>query len=85
MHTPSHKFIAVKLETTGSVERKPFDVVKKLSMVVTPETRHGESGRELCVPYVPIITRAGTAFHSSQKVINEEVTKIIPGMKTVVK
>lgn len=33
----------------------------------------------------PIITLAGTAFHSSQKVINEEVTKMIPGMKTVVK
>lgn len=35
--------------------------------------------------YVPIITRAGTAFHSSQKVMNEDVTRIIPGIKTVVK
>lgn len=35
--------------------------------------------------YVPIITRAGTAFHSSQNVINDEVTNIMPGMKTVVK
>lgn len=68
IHTPSHTFMAVKFDTTGSVERKPFDVVKKLSIVVTP-----------------IITRAGTAFHSSQKVMNELVTKIIPGMKTVVK
>lgn len=37
MQTPSHTFIAVKFETTGSVERKPFEVVKKLSIVVTPE------------------------------------------------
>lgn len=28
---------------------------------------------------------AGTAFHSSQNVIKDEVTRIIPGMKTVVK
>lgn len=34
---------------------------------------------------LPIMTRAGTAFHSSQKVINDEVTRIIPGIKTVVK
>lgn len=34
---------------------------------------------------LPIITRAGTAFHSSQKVMKELVTKMIPGMKTVVK
>jgi len=34
---------------------------------------------------LPIITRAGTAFHSSQNVINELVTRIMPGMKTVVK
>lgn len=68
IHTPSHTFIAVKFDTTGNVERKPFDVVKKLSIVVTP-----------------IITLAGTAFHSSQNVINDDVTKIIPGMNTVVK
>jgi hypothetical protein len=29
-------FMAVKLETTGNVLRKPFDVVKKFSIVVTP-------------------------------------------------
>lgn len=34
---------------------------------------------------LPIITLAGTAFHSSQNVINEDVTRIIPGIKTVVK
>lgn len=39
MHTPSHTFMAVKFETTGSVPRKPVDVVKKLSIVVTPEAR----------------------------------------------
>lgn len=33
----------------------------------------------------PIMTRAGTAFHSSQKVMKDEVTKMIPGIKTVVK
>lgn len=33
----------------------------------------------------PIITRAGTAFHSSQNVMKELVTRIMPGMKTVVK
>lgn len=37
MHTPSHTFIAVKLDTTGNVLRKPFDVVKKFSIVVTPD------------------------------------------------
>lgn len=39
MHTPSHTFMAVRFETTGSVPRKPFDVVKKLSIVVTPATQ----------------------------------------------
>lgn len=68
MHTPSHTFIAVKFDTTGSVLRKPLEVVKKFSIVVTP-----------------IITRAGTAFHSSQKVMKDEVTRMMPGMKTVVK
>lgn len=34
---------------------------------------------------LPIITLAGTAFHSNQKVINDDVTNIMPGMKTVVK
>lgn len=33
----------------------------------------------------PIITRAGTALTSSQKLINELVTRTIPGTKTVVK
>jgi hypothetical protein len=28
---------------------------------------------------------AGTAFHSSQNVINDDVTRIMPGIKTVVK
>lgn len=36
MQTPSHTFMAVKFDTTGNVERKPLDVVKKLSIVVTP-------------------------------------------------
>jgi len=34
---------------------------------------------------IPIITLAGTAFHSRKNVMNDEVTNIIPGMKTVVK
>lgn len=34
---------------------------------------------------LPIIDLAGTAFHSSQNVINDDVTNIIPGIKTVVK
>lgn len=37
MHTPSQTFIAVKFETTGSVLLKPFDVVKKFNIVVTPK------------------------------------------------
>ena len=36
MHTLSHMFIAARLDTTGSVDLKLLDVVKKLSMVVTP-------------------------------------------------
>lgn len=36
MQTPSQTFIAVRLETTGSVLRKPFEVVKKFNIVVTP-------------------------------------------------
>lgn len=36
MHTPSQTFMAVRFDTTGKVERKPFEVVKKLSIVVTP-------------------------------------------------
>jgi hypothetical protein len=34
---------------------------------------------------LPIIDLAGTAFHSNQNVIKDEVTSIIPGIKTVVK
>lgn len=34
---------------------------------------------------LPIMTRAGTAFHSSQKVMKELVTRMMPGMNTVVK
>jgi hypothetical protein len=34
---------------------------------------------------VPIMTRAGTAFHSSQNVMKDDVTNMMPGMNTVVK
>ena len=61
MQTASQRFMAVRLDTTGRLERNPLEVVKKLSMVVTPS-----------------ITRAGTAFHSIQKVTKEEVTRMIP-------
>ena len=36
MQTASQRFMAVRLETTGRLERKPLLVVKKFSMVVTP-------------------------------------------------
>lgn len=36
IQTPSQTFMAVRLETTGKVLRKPFDVVKKFNIVVTP-------------------------------------------------
>ena len=52
--------MAVRLETTGRLERKPLEVVKKFNMVVTPS-----------------ITRAGTAFHSIQKVTKDEVTRMM--------
>lgn len=68
MHTPSHRFMAVRLETTGSVDRKLLVVVQKLSMVVTP-----------------IMTRAGTALMSSQKLMKELVTSTTPGPNTVLK
>jgi hypothetical protein len=31
------------------------------------------------------MTRAGTAFHSSQNVMKDDVTNMMPGMNTVVK
>jgi len=31
------------------------------------------------------MTLAGTAFHSNQNVMKDEVTKMMPGMNTVVK
>jgi len=31
------------------------------------------------------MTRAGTAFHSSQNVMKDDVTSMMPGMNTVVK
>lgn len=34
---------------------------------------------------LPIIDLAGTAFHSNQNVMNDDVTNIMPGIKTVVK
>lgn len=34
---------------------------------------------------LPIIVLAGVAFHSSQNVMKDDVTRIMPGMKTVVK
>jgi hypothetical protein len=67
IQTASHRFIAVRLDTTGRLERKPFEVVKKLSIVVTPS-----------------MVLAGTAFHSNQNVRKDELTRIIPGMNTVV-
>ena len=45
----------------------------------------GSGGGVFSSNYIPIITLAGTAFHSSQNVINDDVTRIIPGIKTVVK
>ena len=36
MQTASQRFMAVRLETTGRLERKQLLVVKKFSMVVTP-------------------------------------------------
>ena len=36
MQTASQRFMAVRLETTGGLERKPLEVVKKFNMVVTP-------------------------------------------------
>ena len=36
MQTKSHKFIAFKFETTGSFDLKPFVVVQKFNIVVTP-------------------------------------------------
>lgn len=39
IQTPSHTFIAVRLDTTGNVLLKPFDVVKKFNIVVTPATK----------------------------------------------
>jgi hypothetical protein len=37
-------------------------------------------GVHVCIRYL-----AGTAFHSSQNVIKDDVTRMMPGMKTVVK
>lgn len=44
-------------------------------------------GLVFCIFWVllPIIDLAGTAFHSSQNVIKDDVTNIMPGIKTVVK
>ena len=40
MQTLSHNVIAARFDTTGSVERKLFDVVKKFNIVVTPARNH---------------------------------------------
>lgn len=54
MQTPSHTFIAVKLDTTGNVLRKPLDVVKKFNIVVTPakEQRAMQKGDELMKNFI---------------------------------
>ena len=36
IQTKSHRFMAVRLDTTGNEERNELVVVQKLSMVVTP-------------------------------------------------
>lgn len=41
--------------------------------------------KKLSIVVTPSMIRAATAFHSSQNVMNDDVTKIMPGMKTVVK
>lgn len=41
--------------------------------------------QKLSIVVTAIITRAGTAFTSSQKLIKELVTRTMPGRKTVVK
>ena len=96
MQTPSHMFMAVRLDTTGNLERNLstnivkrksksntnkqgpekivltkvqfylFEVVKKLSIVVTPR-----------------VTLAGSAFHSIQNVTKLEVTRIIPERRII--
>lgn len=55
-----------------SKKSKIYSVRKTASI---PDTSH----------FLPIMERAGTAFHSSQNVMNEEVTRMIPGINTVVK
>ena len=41
--------------------------------------------KKLSIVVTPNMILAGTAFHSSQNVIIDEVTRMMSGMKTVVK
>ena len=70
MYNNSHQQAShyLRFDTTGNVDLKLLEVVKKFNMVVTP-----------------IMTLAGTAFHSNQNVMKELVTRMMPGMKTVEK
>ena len=93
MHTKSQRFIAVKLDTTGSPERKllarrageTVDEHQLIPACVLSSTHLLVVVQKLSIVVTPIITRAGTALTSNQKEINELVTRTIPGTKTVLR
>lgn len=93
MHTKSQRFIAIRFETTGSDERK---LCANMRMMIQRENEMKVDAisrisylfvvvQKLSIVVTPIMTRAGTAFTSSQKEMKELVTRTIPGTKTVVK
>ena len=91
MQTKSHRFIAVRLETTGSEERKLRPREMQADQSGQGIRRREEEAhlfvvvQKLSIVVTPIMTLAGTAFTSNQKEMKELVTSTIPGTKTVLK
>lgn len=63
IQTASQRFIAVKFDTTGSVDLKPLEVVKKLSIVVTPGTERGEVRHIELLHLVQTLTYCYLTYH----------------------
>jgi hypothetical protein len=72
IQTPSHTFIAVKLDTTGNVDLKPLDVVKKFSIVVTPTKRELLFFLEKVKNIKKILLKFAFCYFEQKKIVNSE-------------
>ena len=78
MQTPSQRFIAVRLDTTGSFDRNLYDKNVLNNNLFFQKKYLFEVVKKFSIVVTPRVTLAGSAFHSIQNVTKDEVTRIIP-------